>query len=85
MAALGVSGCLNNPYLELFQSSTLIDQNDDWQSGPRAGEVTAGNLAPSDPRESALMVTLQPGEYTVQISGVGGEEGIGLAEVYKGF
>jgi hypothetical protein len=85
MAALAVSGYLNNPHLQLFQGSILMDQNDDWQNCPRAAEMTAGHLAPSNPLESATMATLQPGEYTVQISGVGGEAGIGLAEVFKSF
>jgi hypothetical protein len=85
MTASGVPGCLYNPYLQLFQGSASIDQNNDWQSCPRAAEVTANHLEPSNTLESALVVTLQPGAYTVQVSGVGGEAGIGLSEVFKGF
>ncbi len=32
---------------------------------------------------SALVINLTPGAYTMQITGVGGTTGIGLAEVYE--
>jgi hypothetical protein len=32
--------------------------------------------------DSAMVVTLPPGEYTVQLSGVGATTGIGLVEAY---
>jgi glucose/arabinose dehydrogenase len=33
--------------------------------------------------ESAILITLNPGAYTVQLSGVGGTRGIGLIEVFE--
>ncbi len=33
--------------------------------------------------DAAMLVTLPPGSYTAQLSGVGGTTGIGLVEVYE--
>ena len=33
--------------------------------------------------ESAVLVTLDPGNYTAQVSGVGGGMGVGLVEVFE--
>jgi hypothetical protein len=38
---------------------------------------------PASSRDAALLVTLQPGSYTVQVSGVGGTTGVALVEVYE--
>src|SRR5207237_9103967 len=40
------------------------------------------NLRPSDSRESAILITLQPGGYTAILSGKSGTIGVGLVEVY---
>ena len=34
-------------------------------------------------RDAALLVTLPPGTYTAQVSGVGGSTGVALIEVYE--
>ena len=34
-------------------------------------------------KDSALLVTLQPGNYTAQITGVSGSTGLALVEVYE--
>ena len=47
----------------------------------RRRSPTAG-LAPTNPKESALLATLNPGAYTAIVSGVNGATGIGLVEVY---
>jgi len=38
---------------------------------------------PDDSRDAALLVTLPPGSYTAQISGVGGTGGRAIVEVYE--
>ena len=45
-------------------------------------QVGAFALA-ADSKDSALIVTLPPGGYTAQVSGVGGTTGIALVEVYE--
>jgi matrixin len=83
LAASGVANALANPVLELHDSVGLIEYNDDWQAGSQAGEIAASGLAPSDPRESAIIATLSPGSYTAVVSGSGNGQGISLVEAYE--
>jgi hypothetical protein len=39
-------------------------------------------ISPSDPKESAIVATLQPGSYTAIMSGANGATGIGVVELY---
>ena len=54
-----------------------------------AAEITATGLDPCEgnmtecSREAAILVTLVPGSYTMKLSGVGGDRGIGLVEVFE--
>jgi hypothetical protein len=81
LAALGVSGVLLDPTVELFSGQTRIAFNDNWQTDPGAQQIPAV-LRPSDSREAALFVTLAPGAYTVIVRGVGGATGVTLVEVF---
>jgi len=71
--------------LEVYDGNgIMLAQNDDWQSDQQKGLVDSG-LAPTDPREAALMLSLQPGNYTAIVRGKGGSTGVGLVEVYDLF
>ena len=62
----------------------MIASNNDWQDDPaQAAELTALGLNPTNPRESALDVTLDPGDYTAVVSGKNGGTGVALVEVYE--
>jgi len=83
LTSVGVTGALGDPMVELRNSSgAVLASNDDWQSGPNAAEIQAEGLAPTQPAESALQVTLSPGSYTAIVSGANGATGNGLVEVY---
>jgi hypothetical protein len=83
LGAGGVASPLADPTLELHDSNgSLVQSNDNWQSGPDAQTITADGLAPTNPKESALLATLNPGAYTAVVKGVNGATGIGLVEVY---
>lgn len=84
LAAAGVANVLADPQLALFRGSTPIANNDNWQSGTAANTaaIQATGFPPGDPRESAILMTLQPGAYTAQVLGVGGSSGAALVEVY---
>jgi hypothetical protein len=59
-----VPGALQNPLLELRDSrGTLIATNDDWGTSPQKDAISASGLAPGDARESAILMTLNPGTY----------------------
>ena len=40
-------------------------------------------LAPTDDRESAMILSLQPGNYTAIVRGKDNSTGVGLVEVYN--
>jgi Fibronectin type III domain len=82
LANFGVPNALQDPVLELHDSNTSIGLNDDWQSDPASGQIPT-DLKPGDPRESAILTTLQPGPYTAIVSGKNGTSGVGLVEVYS--
>ena len=84
LASSGVPNVLADPVLYLFQGPNSIASNDNWQSGSAANTaaIQATGFAPGDPRESAILITLQPGAYTAQVLGAGGSSGAALVEVY---
>jgi len=85
LANYGVSGALSNPQIQLVRSSDQVTlaANDSWGSASNAGLISSSGFAPSNPVESAIYTTLQPGAYTAIVSGVGGVTGVGLIEVYE--
>ncbi len=85
-APFNVSGVVADPQLTLYSGQTAIRTNDNWGG---TAELTAafaqvGAFAlPAASRDAALLVTLQPGAYTVQASGVGSTTGVAIVEVYE--
>ena len=55
--------------------------NDNWQDTQRA-EIEATGLAPQDLRESAVIATLPPANYTATVANANGSNGVGLVEIY---
>lgn len=83
LSGFGVANALSNPKVEVFAGPTKILENDDWRSSPRATEIEAmTTLRPPDDRECAILTTLSPGSYTIQVSGSTGAAGTVLLEVY---
>lgn len=82
LANFGVSGTLSDPQLQLFQGSTQLASNNNWQDS-NAAAIQASGFAPTDARESVILTTLPPGAYTAIVSGVGNTTGVGLVEVYE--
>lgn len=83
LSAFQIAGALPDPSLELVNSSgAVIRSNNDWKNG-QANEVTALGLQPSDDRESALIETLAPGQYTAIVRGLGNTPtGVAVVDVY---
>jgi hypothetical protein len=77
----GVGGVLSNPSLELFRGDIRLAANDDWKTDQQA-EIEATTIPPSNDLESAIVTTLNPGTYTVILSGKDGGTGVGVVEVY---
>lgn len=85
LTPFGVTGLLVDPKLELFSGQTLIATNDNWDGNAtiRTAAVSVGAFAlPDGSRDAALLVTLAPGSYTAQVSGIANATGVALVEVY---
>ena len=86
LQAAGVPNVLADPTIDVYNSSgTKIFSNDNWatQTAPAtAAAITASGFQPTDSRESALVLTLGAGAYTVIMSGVGNSVGNAIVEVY---
>jgi len=82
LTAAGVIDALMDPVLELHDSTgAVIANNDDWRA-TQESQIQASMLAPTDDRESALIMDLAPGSYTAIASGKSDTTGVGLVEVY---
>ena len=83
LTPFGVPGALANPTLDLFQGSTLLFSNDDWNNSTQQAEIAASGLAPSNAAESAIIWTLTPGQnYTAVVRGLNGTTGIGVVDAF---
>jgi alkaline phosphatase D len=91
LSAFGVRDALAAPVLSVFQGERLIASNSAWATtaaGPaplvsafdRAG---AFRLLDETSRDSALVLSLSPGPYTVQVKSGDGATGSTLLEVYE--
>jgi uncharacterized protein (DUF1800 family) len=96
LSTFGVTGTVANPILTVFNNAGVaVASNDDWITpvGPGAATMTelgaafisvgAFAFSNSAGRDSAVLVTLAPGNYTAQVAGVGGTSGVALVEVYE--
>jgi len=89
LGALGVPGSLATPVLTLFQGTTQINTNTGWGTATNAASIPAAAASvgafalPAGSADSCLLVTLAPGGYTAQVTGVGTATGVALVEVYS--
>lgn len=80
--SLPVSGPLGDPTMSVYNSAgTQVATNDNWRTAQQ-DEIIATGLQPPSDKDSAVIVTLNPGAYTAIVQGVNGATGIGLVEVY---
>lgn len=84
LASSGLTNLLADPVLEVHDSAGgVVASNDDWVDGQQASQIQQSGLAPADSLESAVMVTLAPGNYTAVVTGYSGGTGSGLVEAYE--
>jgi PKD repeat protein len=85
--SLPLAGALQDPTIELHNSSGIVATNDNWKTDDATGQsqqaaVENTGLAPTDDRESAIVKSLSPGLYTVVMRGAGSSTGLGVVEAY---
>ena len=82
LAEFGIAQPLSDPELQVYSGQNVIAANGDWQSSPDAAAIISRGFAPTDSRESVILITLPPGAYTAIVSGKNGATGVGLIEVF---
>jgi len=86
----GVSNPVDDPFMTLFRGTEAIRINDDWDHPPAHQDLLRttmnelGAFALTDRQECAMLLTLEPGPYTLRVEGFDeNSEGIGLIEFYE--
>jgi N-acetylneuraminic acid mutarotase len=90
-APFNLAGAIANPQLELHDAINTIARNDDWQTtqvgelipADQVSQIQATGYAPTNTSESAILVKLQPGNYTAIVRGANNSTGVALVEVYR--
>ncbi len=82
LAQQGVSGALGDPTLELVDDQGNVISNDDWRATQEA-EIIATTVPPTNEKESAIVATLIPGNYTAIVRGKNNTTGVALIEAYN--
>lgn len=93
LTAFGVTNALADPQLVLLSGNTVVAQNDNWATPIDVGSASGGTISAasasvgafalgSTGADAVILKTLAPGNYTAQVSGVGGGTGIALVEVW---
>lgn len=89
LAQLGVSNVLSRPRLVLQRGNVVIAENTGWSASPDAAAIAeisrqVGAFAlPAGSQDAALLLHLEPGAYSAQVLGVGGQSGIAIIEIYE--
>jgi hypothetical protein len=90
-APFDLSGTVADPQLNLYFGDALLSSNDDWETSSDSDTTRANRLLaafarvgafrfPSGAKDAALLVTLQPGNFTVEVTGA---TGLALLEIYE--
>jgi len=89
LGSFGVAGTIPDPTLKIVSSGLDVAENDNWGDAPNASEIPSvtqlvGGFPLGDGSQDAVIfITLPPGVYTANLSGVAGSTGNGLVEVYR--
>ena len=82
LAQFGITDFLADPNVRLVNGDGVtIGSNDNWKDTQQA-DIQATGKAPTDDRESAIILTLAPAPCTAIVSGSNNNPGIALVEVY---
>lgn len=83
------AGALEDPQFVLVQDGAVLASNDDWSTAENFADVSrlAGELGAFELNEgsndAAFLAHLEPGVYSVIVSGANGSGGVVLLEVYS--
>jgi sugar lactone lactonase YvrE len=95
LAGFSVTGYLAQPVLTVYNASqVMVGTNTGWGNTPNNStqmlsqiEATSASVGAfaltANSADCVLLLTLQPGNYTAEVTGVGNSSGIALVEVYQ--
>ncbi len=86
LAGFGVTDALRDPRLTVYADNTVRAMNDDWGGGAILTDIFTRVGAfplPADSRDAAILLTLNPGAYTVHVQGANSTPGSVLLELYE--
>lgn len=84
LADFGVSGVLRDPKVQIYRGQTVIAENDNWASSFTATFTSVGAFGlTTGSKDAALVIPLQAGSYSVQVSGADGGTGEAIVEIYE--
>ena len=83
--SFGIADRLIDPKLEIYDSTgKKIAENDNWDPTLASVFAQVGAVAlTAGSKDAALQISLPPGAYTAQVSGINGGTGEALVEVYE--
>ena len=88
LVQFGLPGALARPQLLLYKGANVIAQNTGWTTSSDATAIAAAAVQTgafalaAGSLDSALLISLEPGNYTAQVVGVGNTTGVALVEIY---
>jgi hypothetical protein len=85
LSGFGITGALSDSQVDLYQGTTRIAGNDNWNNDPAisaAASVVGAFPLAAGSLDAVVLAQLAPGAYTAQVSGTGGKTGVALVELY---
>jgi hypothetical protein len=87
-------GVIADPKLTLYSGQTALGSNDDWGTPVGSGAATGAQLATTfttvgafnliaGSKDAAILTSLAPGDYTVQVTAATGSTGNAIIELYE--
>jgi hypothetical protein len=89
LANFGVDNPLGHPVLTLLNGSVPLATNQGWSTAANAAAIAQAALTvggfplPAGSADSAMLISVNPGVYSLQVSGASGTTGVALVEVYE--
>lgn len=86
VTVFGLSGTVDDPLFTLYRDRTAVGGNDNWGGTANlksAFTQTGAFMLPDQSRDAAAVFTLQPGTYTIVVTGRQNNSSTALVEVYE--
>lgn len=83
LTSAGITNPLPDPKLTIYDGNgSPIATNNNWRDDDSMLDLEKNGLAPSNKRESAIILNLPAGAYTTIVNGADGGTGVSLLELY---